>query len=113
MDISRLAHAGVALALAAACAIGLHADAAPDARPLVVYVGHWSEQQDASWRNFMTVLRRTRPVLLSEARFEFVGAPDNDDDQRRLLLSRLPLQAPALTIAPNGSSALAVRTGSS
>lgn len=110
IDIGRLAHASVALALAAACTIGLRADAAPDARPLVVYIGHWSAQHDASWRNFMAALRRTHPELLSEARFEFVGAPDNDDEERRVLLTELAARAPALTIAPNGSSALAMRS---
>lgn len=110
MDISRLAHAAVALAIAAACAIGLHADAALDVRPLVVYVGHWSPEVDVSWRKFMDALAATQPQLLSQARFEFIGTPDNDDEAvRRLLADKLPVQAPALTVAPNGSSAQAIR----
>lgn len=110
MDISHLAHASAAFALAAVCATGLRADAAPDARPLVLYIGHWSAQQDGSWHNFLVAMRRAHPELLSQARFEFVGAPDNDDEERRLLLRELAARKPALTIAPNGSSALAMRT---
>jgi putative ABC transport system substrate-binding protein len=110
VDISHSARPFVALALAVACAIGLHADAAPDPRPLVLYIGHWSARQDASWHNFLAAVRRTRPALLSEARFEFVGAPDNDDDERLVILRRIPARAPAVAVAPNGSSALAMRT---
>src|ERR1043165_6313284 len=101
MDISHLAHASAAFALAAVCATGLRADAAPDARPLVLYIGHWSAQQDGSWHNFLAAMRRAHPGLLSQARFEFVGAPDNDDEERRLLLRELAARKPALTIAPN------------
>ena len=109
MDISHLAHASVAFALAVLSAVGLRADAAPDARPLVLYIGHWSAQQDVSWHNFLAAMRRAHPQLLSEARFEFVGTLDNDEEQRRLLLKELAARAPALTVAPNGSSALAMR----
>jgi putative ABC transport system substrate-binding protein len=105
-----MAYASVVCVSIAALASGLRGDVAPDVRPLVFFIGHYSAKPEKSWLEFMEAMELTQPLLLSEARFEFIGAPDNfSESERRKLLRSLSFRAPALVIAPNGGSALAMR----
>ncbi len=109
MDSGRMAHSFVQVALLTLLGAAMCSDVArtPD-KPLVLYVGYWSPQRDDSFDYFVGLIRRTHPELLEFARFEFLATPDNDDRRMADILRKAVTRHPALVIAPNGSSAMAM-----